>query len=179
MAKLYMPRKDTSEQGKMEQIWEKYRGLMLYEANKYLSQSSAAEDAVSESCIKIFRNLDKITDISSYQSRAYIVSIVRNTSIDILRKQSRTREDSDEVLEYTPDNSAGILESLISKEGYEAIKEAIEALPIQLKDAIYLSLVHNYSHAEIANVLGISQAASKMRLSRAKKEIRKNLENRR
>lgn len=175
MAKLFRAVSRVDDKGKMEQIWEKYYGLMLYEAKKYFSTHASAEDAVSEACIKIFRNIDKIQEISSYQTRAYIVSIVRTTSIDALRKMSRTKEDADEVPEYICDSSPGILESIISKEGYESIKAAIEALPEQLRDVVYLSLVHNYSHGDIAKMLGISQAASKMRLLRAKKEIRKAL----
>ena len=175
MPKIFKPASRTDDRGKMEQIWEKYQGLMLYEAKKYLASHASAEDAVSESCIKIFRNLDKIQEISSYQTRAYIVTIVRTTSIDILRKISRQKEDADDILEFSPDNSPGTLEKIISKEGYDTVKNAIESLPEQLRDIIYLSLVHNYSHSEIAKILGISQAASKMRLSRAKKEIRKRL----
>jgi len=174
MAKMFRGVARGDARGKMEQVWGKYGALMLFVARKYLDEAGA-EDAVSESCIKIFRNIDKIDDVFSYQSRAYIVSIVRNTAIDFVRKAARAREDNDVVLDFMADDSGDILDRLISREGYEGLKQAIEDLPDQLRDAIYLSLVHNYSHGEIAKMLGISQAASKMRLMRAKKEIRKRL----
>ena len=166
---------DDNDKNKLEQIWAMYQSLMLYEAKKYFNNQAEAEDAVSEACIKLIRYLDKINEISSYQTRSYIVYIVRSVSIDILRKAKGNMNEPDDILETLPDDGVDILFDLIVKEGYQAIKDAIKSLPNQLKDVVYLSLVNERSHLEIAELLGITESASKMRLYRAKKEIRKKL----
>jgi len=167
--------KNDDDRNKLEQIWSMYHGLMLYIAKGILTNHATAEDAVSEAYIKIIRNIDKLDNISSYQSKAYIVSIVRSVSIDMYRKSKNVTEASDEVLEIIPDNDINVLEGIVIDEGVNAIKAAIKLLPIHLKDVVYLSLVHGYNHSEIAKMLDITEAASKMRLYRAKAEIRKRL----
>jgi len=167
---------DKKNDCKATQIWTEYHGLMIYTARKILNES-AVDDAVSESFIKIIRNLDKILEISSYQTKSYIVNIVRNTSLDILRKSKRNEvENLDDMAETISDVNVDVLGSLVSKEGHEAIKSAIKSLPDQLKDVVFLSLVHGHNHSEIAELLNITEAASKMRLHRAKSEIKKRLE---
>jgi len=160
---------------KAEQLYDKYRGLMIYTARKMLDENTA-DDAVSESFIKIMRNLDKIYDTDSYLTKGYIVKIVQNTSIDILRKSGKHKmENFDDILEITPDAAVDILGSLIFRESCDKIKEIIKSLPDQLKHVVYFYFVYEYSHIEIARQLGITEAASKMRLRRAKEEIRKRL----
>ena len=165
---------NAQDRSKMEQIWNTYYGLMLKTARSFLDEATAY-DAVQDSCIKIIRNLDKIQEISSYQTKGYIVNIVRNTSIDIVRKAGREITETDEVLDRIPSDDIDILDNLTTKESVVAIKEAIKHLPDQLKDIVYLHLIHEHSHAEIAKMLNITEAASKMRLHRAKKEIKKRL----
>ena len=76
---IFMSINSEDDRSKLLQIWERYYSLMMYEAKKYLDDS-IAEDAASESFIKIIHNLDKFQDITSNRTRAYVVTIVRNTS---------------------------------------------------------------------------------------------------
>ena len=177
MPLIFLAIDNEDDKRKIEQIWHKYHGLMQYEARKILDDD-AAEDAVSEAYIKIIRNIHKFQDITSYQTRVYIVSIVRSTSIDVLRNMMRLKgrvEDSDELLEIAPDGDVDILGDLLAKEGLAAIETALASLPDHLKDVICLHLVDGISHVEIARMLGITEGASKMRLLRAKERIRKRL----
>ena len=161
---------------KIEQIFEKYIGMMIHIARQNLSDHALADDAVSESMEKIINNIDKINDISDYQTKAYIITIVKNTSKDILKKVNRDKEntlyDSGVELETISDISLSTLDKLTSAESYEAIVNAILTLPDTLKQPLYLSLVKHYSNAEIAEELEISYDATKMRLSRARDKIK-------
>jgi len=176
-AMLFAVINDEFDKAKMTLLWEKYHGLMLTEAKKYVAPHEA-EDIVSDTCIKLLKNLDKINEISGYQTLVYIVYTVRSVSIDFLRKAKRSTDnivhDSDEILETLPNDDSNVLDGLIVKEGFEVIKQAILSLPKHLRDVIFLS-VQGYAHAEIAELLGITEAASKMRLLRAKKEAKKRL----
>jgi len=166
---------NENDRNKMEQLWAMHQGLMFHEAKKFFSIHADAEDAVSEASIKIIHNLHKIDEIASYQTKAFLVYIVRSVSIDILRKAKGKMEESVEIIEGLPDSRIDLLSDMVIKEGYATIKEAIKSLPLPLKDVVYLSLVHGYTHAEIAGIMDITEAASKMRLHRAKNEIKRRL----
>lgn len=59
----------------VEQLFDKYHHLMLHIANQLLNDPTLAEDAVSESLIKIIRHRDKLRDVSSHQTKSYIVNL--------------------------------------------------------------------------------------------------------
>jgi len=162
---------------KVERIWDIYRGLMMYEARRILNDQTLAEDAVQESFIKIMRHVEKLIDISSHETKAYIVSIVRSVCYDMLRKMKNggNNVDFEDVTEVLPDDEPDILSKLILNESYDAIKRAIQDLPYNLRSIIRLFLIEEHSHSEIAEILGITEVASRSRLKRAKKEIRKKL----
>ena len=79
----------SEERSKFERLYHQYRGLMLHVARQILHHDQDAEDAVHESFIKIAKNITKISEVDCPKTRAYIVIIVENTSIDILRKQKK------------------------------------------------------------------------------------------
>jgi len=161
-----------------EKIYEEYYGLMMHIALGVLEGHALAEDAVSESFIKIMKHNEKIAGLARHQRKSYIVSIVRTTSLDMLRKRGgafASKEDPDKALESVADSSIPVLDGLIAREGCESIVDAIKSLPGTLRDVAYLSLVYDQSHEEISSMLGISYDTSKTRLSRAKKLIREKL----
>ena len=152
---------------------------MIHIARGMVNDHALAEDIVSEAVIKLIRNTDKIDSLGCYQQKQYIVFIIKNTCIDHYRKVNKRKIDT--VGDWSEDTMAiedinnDPLDEIISKEGYESIVNAIMALPDTLKDVTYLYLVHGHDHDEIADMLGISYDNSKMRLSRAKKMVKKIL----
>ena len=169
---IVMVTMDNEEhKSKMASIFHEYYYLMLHIAMGILKNRALAEDAVSASIEKIIKNISKIGDVSCYKTKTYIVIIIKNTSIDILRKASRNDSPLNEFTDL-PDIADGdslILENYVSMEGYDNLVAIIKSLPPSLKDATMLSLIHDYNHKEIAEMLGVSYDVVKVRLSRAKK----------
>jgi RNA polymerase sigma-70 factor (ECF subfamily) len=58
------------------------------------------------------------------------------------------------------------------------LESAVAALPPSLRAVLVLKEIEGYSHAEIADMIGISVAASKVRLHRALRALRRQLEER-
>ena len=171
---LLMTLESDSDRNKIIEIYKKYYGLMLYIAKKVLTDRALAEDAVSESIEKIINNLHKIGDISCYRTRSLIVIIVRNTALNILKKEKRT-EGPDigemEIAGKTP----YVDDEVLNLEGYKTIVGIINSLPDTYRDVAILLLLHGYEYQEAAKILDISYEAVKMRISRAKKMIRTKL----
>ena len=57
-----------------------------------------------------------------------------------------------------------------------ALQSAVNALPDPLRVVLVLTEIEGYSHAEAAELLGISAGASRVRLNRAMRRLRKTLE---
>lgn len=167
---------DTDEdKDKLTKIYEKYYGTMLSVAKSILFDTALAEDSVSESIIAILKNLDKITDVSSHKTRAYIVIIVRNCSINLLNKQKRYREEVADVFDLPDSKNPPILDELTIKESCNRITYLIKTLSKPLSDVLYLSVVMGHSHKETSELLNISTDAARQRLSRAKALLREML----
>ena len=58
-----------------------------------------------------------------------------------------------------------------------ALRAAVDALPDPLRAVLVLKEIEGYSHAEVGELLGISTGASRVRLNRAMRLLRKTLEN--
>src|SRR5881409_3220760 len=57
-----------------------------------------------------------------------------------------------------------------------ALRAAVDALPDPLRAVLVLKEIEGYSHAEVGELLGISAGASRVRLNRAMRRLRKTLE---
>jgi len=175
MFAMVMAIENDTDRSKVAEIYLKYYSTMLYVAKSVLNDQATAEDAVSEALIKILRNLEKITDISCYKTRCYIVIIVRNTALNILKKQTNKVSNLNDYIEDISVSDISLLDNFISEENYQTIIKAILSLPESLSDVLFLSTVNDLDNKKISKILNISYDAVKMRLSRAKKAIRKIL----
>jgi len=163
------------ERNKAVDIYQKYYSTMIHTAKSILNDIASAEDAVSESMIKIIKNLDKISDISSYKTRGYIVVIVRNTSLNLLKKQKALIENLDAYVDDIADTEASLIDNIIDEESYQTIIQAIRSLPESMSNVLYLATVNDLDIKNISKSLNLSYNAVKMRLSRARANIRKIL----
>ncbi len=168
----YYALKVTKNQDKLVAIYKQYYSTMIYTAKSILDDYALAEDGVSEAFIKIINNFNKIKELSIDKTRAYIIIIVRNTAIDLLRQRKNISDVSIDDIDI-PNGEISVLDNLLVADAYNNIIRIIQSLPKSLLDVLYLSVVLEHSYDEIASLLNISRNAVKMRLSRAKKEIRK------
>ena len=68
---IYLQMIETDEdRQKFIQLYETYRGLMFYVANRILHNTEDAEDAVHQAFLSIIENLDKISMVHCPKSRA-------------------------------------------------------------------------------------------------------------
>ncbi len=73
------------------------------------------------------------------------------------------------------DNAAGQGEPPATSER-DGLQAAVDTLPDHLRAVLVLKEIEGYGHAEIAELLGISEGASRVRLTRALKRLRNELE---
>ena len=164
-----------SEEGlqKINQIQERYKTLMLGVARQALGfdMSGMAEDVVQEVYFKIVtKYLDKIGDVDGHEAKGYILSMVKTTALDFIKKEKlRCYEELQEGSSY---DKTDPFEAVIFRSD---LKDAINSLSKGERDVFNLYTVEGYSHAEISELLGINEGASKVNLSRAQKKLREKL----
>lgn len=139
-----------------------------------LGNNGDAQDILQNSFIDVFTKLHTF----KFQSTigAWIKRIVVNNCINFLKK----RRINFEILD---DKTTDIIEAEESDLNVElkvsAVNTALEQLSDGYKQVFSLYLIEGYDHAEIASILGISEATSKSQFSRAKAKIRNILESQR
>lgn len=169
---FYLSLIDTEEEkSKFEQLYHLYRYTMLHVAVSILKETQLAEDAVHEAFIRIAKNLHKIGEVSSPQTKGFVVIIVKNISLTMLKKESPNMEylDAHEV-DYL-EARIHVEEECLNKLLLEQVVSAVRRLPEKYRDILYLYLVGEYSIGEIAKMLRLPKETVKKRIQRGRKMV--------
>ena len=73
----------------MEWLFVEHHRLMMVTAFGIVPQSADADEIVSDSLIALYKKIDKLRGMEENALRLYIVSTVRNTSLNYLKKHQR------------------------------------------------------------------------------------------
>lgn len=110
------------------------------------------------------RYMEKKPDFRNEEhERAWLIRVAINISRDMIRFRIRHPKVSIDKLEN----------SLVAPEQKETLRELLQ-LPVKQKMVIYLHYVEGYHIKEIADILGITEGAVKMRLHRGREQIQQS-----
>jgi RNA polymerase sigma-70 factor, ECF subfamily len=134
-------------------------------AARLLFDRTEAEDVVQDVFLTLWRRPDCF-DPERGTSRAWLLTVVRNRSLDHLRRRSlRRREDIAEFAERLPDPcTADVLEELSSAARAEQLWRLVDALPPCQADLIRRAFVSGQTHQEIAEQTGLPLGTVKSRI---------------
>lgn len=165
---IYMAMIDSpDDQAKFENIYHKYRYLMLHIAKQILQNHHDAEDAVHQAFISIIENIEKISDVDSPKTRSFVVIISERKAIDLLRQNNRRQ-----TMELNED-IAGI-EMPFDLDN--PIAAAIAKLPVQYREVLLLRFDNGFTTREIASMLNITDSGVRKLIARAKRSLQEMLE---
>jgi len=154
-----------------KQLYERFASRMLAVALRYCSGRLEAEDVLQESFIKVFNHIDSFRKDSNLE--AWIKRIVINTAL----KQNRSKLYLFPALDVT-DLPEAYQEStdFITHLHYEDLLAMVQQLAPRYRIVFNLYAIEGYNHAEIAELLGISEGTSKSQYSRAKQILKETIE---
>lgn len=165
-----------------------YEPALYRRARGFTGNTADAEDVRQEALLKAWSRLGQFAgkqDQSIDEFRAWISRIATNSSIDLLRQRRDGRMSSlDERKGQTEETiGSGIAceqqdpeERCARREMGRALAKAILQLPPDLRQTCLLRDVLHYSTQEVANRLGISIVAVRLRLFRAHRRLRERLQ---
>jgi RNA polymerase sigma-70 factor, ECF subfamily len=141
-------------------------------ARRLVSDEDEARDVTQEAYLRAFRAIGRFRGEAQFTTWLY--RITANCAATHLGRRRRHRHDEldDDVevadAEPTRDPVAATDGALLR----QRLEAAIAELPARLRTVVVLRDVYDLSHAEIAEQLGISESAAKVRLHRARRRLR-------
>ncbi len=130
---------------------------------RYMGNREDAEDVLQEGFVTVFTKLDSYTGTGSFEGWARKIFV--NTALMHLRKTDALGM-SDDIEEartlFTEEASP------IQNIGYKELMKMIAALPADARTVFNLYVVEGYSHKDIADQLGCTEATSRSKLQRAR-----------
>ena len=153
-----------TERQQFTALYEQYHDRMEQIALNILGEQHDAEDAVQNSFLQIIRHFEKISEISCEELPFWIISIVKNESLIILRRKKRT------VSLEVWDNFAAEAEDVT---GYQELVGLFARLPESYRAVLEMKILLGYADREVAEKLGLSRAAVSTRANRGRALLRK------
>jgi RNA polymerase sigma-70 factor (ECF subfamily) len=162
-----------------EEIVRRYQGHIFSIVYHYLGRRNEVEDLAQEVFIKVYRALPSFDTTRSL--KAWVSRIAVNTCLDHLRKVKirKTTLFSDLVDEekdhanaiYEKFASHGYLTEEESDRAFGLLRKLLDRLSTKDKMAFVLREMEGLDYKEISKLMGSSQVAARIRVSRARKQV--------
>ena len=159
---------DKPPEDKFIRVYNTYRKLMYSIAYSILQNQQDAEDAVHQAFVSIIENLDKLRDVGSDKTRAYIAVTTRRKALDIVRYRARISSDIEEMSEQTAITMEFDTENRLAL--------AMGRLPERYRQVLLLKFDIGYSTKELSKLLGMSEDSVQKLIWRAKDRLKVLLE---
>jgi len=153
---------DTSA---FEDLYRNHADRMKSIAFNHLGNVSDAEDAVQETFIKVHRAAASYNGEAAFTTWLYRILI--NTCYDMLRRRKRRPEETPIDDFVTAVRAA----STVDDTKRIALRRLLDELPEQRRTVFVLFEIEGLSHAEIGDILGITEGNSKWILFATRKQL--------
>jgi RNA polymerase sigma factor (sigma-70 family) len=151
-----------------------------YNLAKWLTRSHAdAEDVVQDAFLRAFSAFESFRgdDAQPQNAKAWLLTIVRNTSMTWL-KRNRNGEATlgfEDAAAEPRERSLDPEEILLVSCDREEVRQALEQLPWEFREAIVLREMEGLSYREISATVGVPLGTVMSRLSRGRDWLRRIL----
>ena len=156
--------------GIQDQYYHRVRKFILAS----VKNESVADDLVQETFIRIQENLDSVRDPEKISS--WIFRIAYHLCQDhfrVLKKSSSHEEIHDGLVTL---QESPVQKELEQGEMSRCVQDKLNLLPESQRSVIILADIMDFSHQEIADILGLTVENAKVRLHRARKRLKAILE---
>lgn len=156
----------------LEVLYDRHAGAAYSLALRIVGEQHAAEDATQDAFLSVWRSKSSF-DAGRGSVRSWLLGIVRNRAIDLLRRTTvaRARLDLDDEAAMDAQPAAEETdEEAIRRERSSRVRQALRGLPDEQSQVIWLAYFGGFTHSEIAEMLGapLGTVKGRMRLGLAK-----------
>lgn len=129
---------------------------------RYSNTKEDAKDILQEGFVKVFSKLDQFSGKGSLEG--WMKKVFVNTALEHYRINKVYQQQSDVSEAYSVATEAEAIGALTQQE----ILAVMQQMAPGFRTILNMYAIEGYSHAEIADMLGISEGTSKSQLSRAR-----------
>ncbi|MCB1037390.1 MAG: sigma-70 family RNA polymerase sigma factor, partial [Acidobacteria bacterium] len=136
-----------------------------------------SEDVAQEAYLEAWKGLARLKNPASFLP--WLRQLTRHRARNFLRSQRRRRRRDlsveEEILESVVDPSPSVAEALETREADHRLARVLDELPDEAREVITLFYREGQSTRQVSELLGLSEAAVRQRLTRARRAIREEL----
>ncbi len=162
------------------ELWTRHSKIAFNMAYRITGNQEDAEDVVQDAWLRAYVHLNRFDGRSKFST--WLTRIAINSALGILRRKRARPETSMEITDgetwqhwEIADETKNIEDLYARHERGEHLRRAIRRLPPTLRNVVEIHQSNHRSVKEIADLAGISVAATKSRLLRARRILRKTL----
>jgi RNA polymerase sigma-70 factor (ECF subfamily) len=163
------------------ELWTRHSNRVFNMAYRITGKREDAEDAIQDTWMKAYLRLNTFDGRAQFAT--WLTRIAINSSLMILRRKRSHPETSMEIADgdtwqqfEIADQAKNAEEVYATHERLERLRRAIRRLTPTLRNVLEMHQSSDSSLKEVAEFAGISVAATKSRLSRARKTLRRSFE---
>lgn len=164
---LKCKKQDSKAQGA---LYKRYSGVLFSICLRYSPNKTEAEDNLQDAFLTIFKKIEQYKGKGSFEG--WIKRITVNTVLQKYRKQ-RVYNIEDEAQIEQEDDVTVETETI----PLDFLLKIIQELPDRYRLVFTMYVMDDYSHKEIAKMLGISDGTSKSNLARARGILKTKIDN--
>lgn len=172
MDDILLQRVRNKDKEAFEELYKQYAEYAMRVATVVTKSSASASDAVQETFIRVYYNLDKFKPGRPFEPWFYRILI--NECNRILKSGAKLSYISDHI----EDGIDISKEDEHNFEEYEELYRAIKALDIKFRTAIVLKYLKGFKEAEIAEIMDLNINTVKSRLFKGRQKLKKLLSGR-
>lgn len=161
----------NAEPWAQKQVYELYASAMLSVCVRYVTDREVARDLLQDGFIKVFTKAETFSETGSFAG--WIRRIFVTTALEYLRQKDALRQSSsiDDFENHFENEDVTILDKISADD----LLECVTKLSDGYRTVFNLYAIEGYNHAEIANLLNISENTSRSQFMRARMILQKNV----
>ena len=166
----------SADISRAELLFRKYNKQVYYLAKSVVKTHENAEDIVQKTFIRIIKNLHKLEDVDSPQTKHFIMKVAYR---EALREYSAARKveivpfEDYITSEEEKDAVDNVWDTFAEVYDRTKLKEALKKLPDHYQTLIIYKYVYDYSYKEISDMLDMSVSNVSVQLTRARQKLLK------
>lgn len=150
-------------------VYERFAGKMLAVCTRYCANRDDAEEVMLDGFMRVFEKIEQFREEGSFEG--WIRRIMVTESLMFLRKAKQWRQEVP-IDEVTVEPDYDWADTAVNESD---LMRLVNQLSDGYRTIFNLYAIEGYAHAEIAEMLGISEGTSKSQLSRARMILQTSL----
>lgn len=152
-------------------IYDRFAATMMSVCVRYVTDRDTAQDILQDGFIKLFNKIDTYSGAGAFGG--WVRRIFVTTALEYLRRNDALKQSAniDDIENFIVSHE----ETAIQQMSADDIMNCIASLADGYRTIFNLYAIEGYNHAEIAELLGITEATSRSQFMRARKILQQKI----